>query len=115
MDDEIARFDRFVIQSGSLALTVFPQIAGIARLDFWFKPDVIQRLARVKGVVLPTDVAIRSFFQMNGFEHVDTFHRFIKNKQMPLRNSPTNISGAADDAMVREHIVVMRRRDLPTA
>jgi site-specific DNA-methyltransferase (cytosine-N4-specific) len=70
---------------------------------------------KVKGVVLPTDVAIRSFFQTNGFEHVDTFHRFIPNKRMPLRNSPTNISGAADDTMVREHIVVMRRRGLPTA
>ena len=70
---------------------------------------------KVKGVVLPTDLAICSFFQACGFEHVDTYHRSIPNKRMPLRNSPTNVSGATDDTMKQEHIVVMRRRGLPIA
>ncbi len=65
---------------------------------------------KVKGVVLPTDLAIRSFFEAFDFEHVSTFHRRIPNKRMPLRNSPTNVSGAADDTIGREHIVLMRRR-----
>jgi site-specific DNA-methyltransferase (cytosine-N4-specific) len=70
---------------------------------------------KVKRVVLPTDLVVRSFFHDFGFQHVDTFHRSIPNKRMPLRNSPTNLRGAADDTMMREHIVVMRRGGLPTA
>ncbi len=65
---------------------------------------------KVKGVVLPTDDAVRSFFQAQGFEHVETFHRLIPNKRMPLRNSPTNAIGAAESTMLHEHIVVMCRK-----
>lgn len=64
---------------------------------------------RVKGVVLPTDLAVRSFFHEAGFAHVATFHRSIPNKRMPLRNSPTNVRGAGQDTMREEHIVVMRK------
>jgi site-specific DNA-methyltransferase (cytosine-N4-specific) len=39
-----------------------------------------------------------------------TFHRSIPNKRMPLRNSPTNAAGVVDSTMMREYIVVMRRR-----
>ncbi len=63
---------------------------------------------KVKGVVLPTDTAVRNFFEKCGFEYVDTFHRSIPNKRMPLRNSPTNATGAVDSTMTREYIVVMR-------
>ncbi len=62
---------------------------------------------KVKGVVLPTDLAIRDLFASHGFAHVDTFHRSIPNKRMPLRNSPTNAPGRVDNTMVREYIVVM--------
>lgn len=65
---------------------------------------------KVKGVTLPTDEAVRHFFEQFNFEYVNTFHRSIPNKRMPLRNSPTNAPGAVDDTMTREHIVVMRRR-----
>ena len=64
---------------------------------------------KVKGVVLPTDVAVRDFFECLGFDHIETFHRSIPNKRMPLRNSPTNVVGALDNTMTQEHIVVMRR------
>lgn len=64
---------------------------------------------KVKGVVLPTDLAVRSFFETCGFDYVDTFHRHIPNKRMPLRNSPSNVTGAVDNTMLREHIVVMKK------
>ena len=64
---------------------------------------------RVKGIVLPTDSAVRCFFEKCGFEYIDTFCRSIPNKRMPIRNSPTNAPGVVDSTMVQEHIVVMRR------
>jgi hypothetical protein len=65
---------------------------------------------KVKGVVLPTDSAIRCFFENHDFEYIDTFHRSIPNKRMPLRNSPTNAPGVVDSTMLQEHIVVLRRK-----
>ncbi len=65
---------------------------------------------KVKGIVLPTDVAIRDFFSALGYEHVDTHHRIIPNKRMPLRNSPTNATGVLEETMTREYIVIMRRK-----
>ncbi len=65
---------------------------------------------KVKGVTLPTDEAVRHFFEQFGYEYVDTFYRAIPNKRMPLRNSPTNAAGAVDSTMTREYIVIMRRR-----
>jgi site-specific DNA-methyltransferase (cytosine-N4-specific) len=64
---------------------------------------------KVRGIVLPTDKAIRSFFQAVGFTHVDTYRRAIPNKRMPLRNSPTNRRGVQDSTMTNESIVVMRK------
>lgn len=64
---------------------------------------------KVKGVVLPTHTAIRAFFEGAGFKHVETFQRNIPNKRMPLRNSPTNVAGSADDTMTIEHIVVLNK------
>lgn len=64
---------------------------------------------KVKGVVLPTHAAVRSFFEEVGFTHVETFRRNIPNKRMPLRNSPTNVAGSADDTMTTEHIVVLNK------
>jgi tRNA G10 N-methylase Trm11 len=64
---------------------------------------------KVKGVVLPTDGAIKDFFESHGFVHVNTFTRAIPNKRMPSRNSPTNVAGVLDSTMTREYIVVMKR------
>ncbi len=63
---------------------------------------------KVKGITLPTDVVVKKFFEDKQFKHINTFHRSIPNKRMPLRNSPSNISGASDNTMLREHIVVMQ-------
>lgn len=65
---------------------------------------------KVKGTVLPTDAAIRAFFERCDFTHVETFRRSIPNKRMPLLNSPTNVAGSADATMTSEHIVVLRKR-----
>lgn len=64
---------------------------------------------RVKGVTLPTDVAIRHFFEAQNLAYIATYHRTIPNKRMPLRNSPTNVVGAVDQTMAREYIVVMQQ------
>jgi len=68
---------------------------------------------RVKGVALPTDEAIRCFFERFGFTHVDTFHRTIPNKRMPLRNSPTNAAGRVENTMTQEYVIVLHKS--PTA
>lgn len=65
---------------------------------------------KVKGNVLPTDSAVRCFFEKHHFEYIDTFRRSIPNKRMPLRNSPTNAPGMVDNTMAQEFIVVMRRK-----
>ena len=65
---------------------------------------------KVKGVVLPTDRATESYFRENGFAREGVFQRGIPNKRMPSRNSPSNVAGATDSTMCREHIVVMRKR-----
>lgn len=64
---------------------------------------------RVKGTTLPTDQAIVSFFEQNGFTHIDTFIRSIPNKRMPAKNSPTNEPGKIDTTMLSEYIIVMRK------
>lgn len=65
---------------------------------------------KVKGVVLPTDRATESYFKENDFTRERVFIRSIPNKRMPSRNSPSNIPGATDDTICREHIVVMRKK-----
>jgi site-specific DNA-methyltransferase (cytosine-N4-specific) len=84
-------------------------VAGLLRLGGYACYVVGNR--KVKGVVLPTDEAVRHFFEWFDFDYVNTFHRSIPNKRMPLRNSPTNAAGMVDSTMTREYIVVMRRKE----
>jgi hypothetical protein len=65
---------------------------------------------KVKGLVLPTDIVTKEFFERAGFEYIDTFFRMIPNKRMPSRNSPTNAVGKVDSTMISEYIVVMRKK-----
>lgn len=69
---------------------------------------------KVKGVVLPTDIVVKDFFESRGFEYVNTFIRSIPNKRMPLKNSPSNAVGVLDSTMTQEYIVVMRRNSVNT-
>jgi len=63
---------------------------------------------KVKGVVLPTDLAIRDFFVAHGYRYFQTFRRGIPNKRMPAKNSPTNAVGRSDSTMLHEYLVVMQ-------
>lgn len=87
--------------------------ASISHLSRAIKPDghacYVVGNRKVKGFVLPTDLAIRHFFEHVGFTHVNTFQRRIPNKRMPARNSLTNVTGSVESTMTNEHIVVMRR------
>jgi len=64
---------------------------------------------KVKGVVLPTELAVRNFFENYGFVHIKTFLRAIPNKRMPSKNSPSNATGVLDSTMTQEYIVVMQQ------
>jgi hypothetical protein len=64
----------------------------------------------VSGEKLPTDKFTQWVFEKNGFEHIITHGRNIPNKRMPSRNSPSNIAGKTLSTMVKEHIIVMRKR-----
>jgi tRNA G10 N-methylase Trm11 len=63
----------------------------------------------VSSVILPTSDAIRDFFEYSGMQYVTTYIRSIPNKRMPVRNSPSNVSGETSNTMLNEHIVVMRK------
>lgn len=65
---------------------------------------------KVKCVELPTDLAVKDFFERNDFKYLKTFHRAIPNKRMPLRNSPSNVAGATENTMNREYIVVLQKK-----
>lgn len=63
----------------------------------------------VKGVQIPTDLITASFFESNGFTHLESILRNIPNKRMPYKNSPTNVSGVIADTMKREVVVVCQK------
>jgi len=62
----------------------------------------------VKGIILPTDQFIVEQFEASGLKHVITYERIIGNKSMPLKNSPSNITGKRMETMTKEYIVVCR-------
>ncbi len=63
----------------------------------------------VKGLEIPMGESTAAFFEMSGFEHVDTFRRNIPNKRMPLMNSPSNVPGKLGKTMKSEIIVICRK------
>ena len=62
----------------------------------------------VKDVYLNTDKFIAECFERENFKHIFTYKRFISNKRMPTKNSPTNIKGKLSNTMTEEFIVVSR-------
>lgn len=63
----------------------------------------------VKGVRIPTDKILIELGEVLGFIHVETFHRSIPNKRMPLRNSPSNVAGEVSETITQEHIIILRK------
>ena len=64
---------------------------------------------RVKDTQLLTDQFVAEKFEENGFKHVMTFERALTSKAMPLRNSPTNKTGATKGTMTQEFIVICKK------
>lgn len=64
----------------------------------------------VGGIVLPTDLTTIKMFEQNGFELIDKFERNIYRKRMPLKNSPTNQKGKKQGTMLKEHIIIMKKK-----
>jgi len=64
----------------------------------------------VSSVLLPTSDSIKDFFEYYGFKHIETYIRAIPNKRMPMKNSPTNVSGKTANTMLSEYIIVMKKQ-----
>jgi DNA modification methylase len=65
----------------------------------------------VKKIKLQTDYIIPELANNLGFKTEDIFVRNIPNKRMPLKNSPTNVSGQLEETMQKESIVILRKAD----
>jgi len=63
----------------------------------------------VKNVKLPTDFIVSELGEEIGFHTVDIIVRNIPNKRMPLKNSPTNITGELGKTMHKESIVILQK------
>ncbi len=63
----------------------------------------------VKKIKLQTDYIIPELANNLGFKTEDIFVRNIPSKHMPLRNSPTNVSGQLEETMQKESIVILRK------
>lgn len=64
----------------------------------------------VKGVKIPTDKITAQLFENNGFIHLETIMRNIPNKRMPLKNSPSNITGETASTIKNEYIVICQKK-----
>src|SRR5437868_4003850 len=65
VDSQLTSFDKFITHPPAGTTRLPTAIDGISRLDFWFKPDVIKRLARLKTFIdAIEDEAVRLFFQV---------------------------------------------------
>jgi len=63
----------------------------------------------VKKVKLPTDFIVAELAESLGFQTVDIIVRNIPNKRMPLKNSPTNVTGELEETMQKESIVILQK------
>jgi hypothetical protein len=63
----------------------------------------------VKQVRIPTDFIIAQLGEKIGFTCEDIFVRNIPSKRMPIKNSPTNVTGALEETMNKESVVVLRK------
>jgi SOS regulatory protein LexA len=63
----------------------------------------------VKQVRTPTDFIIAELGEKIGFTCESIIVRNIPGKRMPIKNSPTNITGALEETMNKESIVILRK------
>lgn len=63
----------------------------------------------VKGLQIPMDQITASLLQQLGLNFKEILVRDIVNKVMPVKNSPTNVSGVKKTTMVNEYIVIFTK------
>jgi len=63
----------------------------------------------VKQVRIPTDFIIAELAESIGFKCENIIVRSIPGKRMPTKNSPTNVTGALEDTMTKESIVILKK------
>ncbi|MGQ0794266.1 MAG: DNA methyltransferase [Deltaproteobacteria bacterium] len=65
VDEELAKFSKFILNSPPPRFLTPLAIKGIGRLDFWFKPEVIERLYLIREFIRGVqDEGARLFFQV---------------------------------------------------
>ncbi|MDE6484656.1 MAG: site-specific DNA-methyltransferase [Duncaniella sp.] len=64
---------------------------------------------RVKSIQISLDFFTAEMFEKCGFRHETTIIREIPNKRMPLKNSPSNITGETAATMTNEYIVILTK------
>lgn len=65
VDRHVTRFGKFVLQWKPNPTREWPPIRGISRLDFWFKPDVVEKLLCLRAFIEEIeDELVRLFFQV---------------------------------------------------
>ncbi len=64
----------------------------------------------VKNHQIPMDQITANFLDMLGMSFNNIFVRDILNKVMPLKNSPTNITGKKNQTMINEYIVIFDKK-----
>lgn len=79
----------------------------ILKINKYFCIVIGNRL--VKQVRIPTDFIIAELCENLGFICEDIIVRNIPSKRMPSKNSPTNVTGALEETMIKESIVVLRK------
>lgn len=90
--------------------------------DYWFSIQNVANTVRrggvvcyvvgnrnVKGVQISLDYFTAETFERCGLHHITTLVREIPNKRMPLKTSPTNVSGVKVDTMSNEYIVILEK------
>ncbi|MEN3039536.1 MAG: hypothetical protein ABDI07_10405 [Candidatus Kryptonium sp.] len=63
----------------------------------------------VKGIQIPMDDIVKEIFELLGLKHLKTFIREIRNKRMPILNSPSNIVGKKSNTMKYEYVVLLEK------
>lgn len=63
----------------------------------------------VKGTQIPLDYFTAETFERCGFHHITTLVREIPNKRMPLKTSPTNVSGVKINTINNEYLVILKK------
>lgn len=63
----------------------------------------------VKQIRIPTDFIIAELAENIGFSYENIIVRNIPGKRMPIKNSPTNVTGVLEETMTRESIIILRK------